>query len=551
MAVFATAVGALPAGAADLPAADGTLDASFGSHIGSGTFADPNHNFVTSTALDGDGNLLVGGRFGGLNGIASPKVARLSPQGVVDQSFGANVNSGGMNGQPGQVRPLADGGVIVTGQLQQWGSTPVDYLARLNHDGTFDSGFSSAQLRSGRPFNNVTYSVAQQSDGAIIVGGSFTKAGVASGGLARLSPTGAPDTVYASNIGAGPTGMSFPSVDDIAVLPDGSALVGGRFTAFSGVPAGAFAKVSAQGQIDSTFATRLGSGFDGEVTVVRPLSNGKIAVGGDFTTFNGSPAPHFAILDSDGTLDAATMSTVGAGFNGTVETIAELPDGSLLVGGDATSYDGITSGRLAHLSPAGVLDHTFSANAGTNFNDTVASVTVQSINDIYVGGFFSNYGKSAAPRLAEITGNTVEFPKLPTAVGTVGKHMSLAIAATNAKGYPLTYTATGLPQGLTIDPSGGTISGVPATAGTAQVSITATDPNGESATAPLDWVANEPTTAPSPDRTQPPTHNPRAKSGLLADTGSEFSPAPVVAAVALLAAGVLLGFTHRKHIGKA
>jgi hypothetical protein len=71
----------------------------------------------------------------------------------------------------------------------------------------------------------------------------------------------------------------------------------------------------------------------------------------------------------------------------------------------------------------------------------------------------------------------------------------LTVSATdNDAAATLTYTATGLPKGLVIDPTTGTISGKPTTAGTTSTTVTATDTSGVAAkTKPFAWtvVANK------------------------------------------------------------
>ncbi|TVZ01277.1 hypothetical protein EAS64_33910 [Trebonia kvetii] len=72
--------------------------------------------------------------------------------------------------------------------------------------------------------------------------------------------------------------------------------------------------------------------------------------------------------------------------------------------------------------------------------------------------------------------------------GTVGTSLSLSITAT---GSSLTYTASGLPAGLSISSTTGAISGTPTTAGAYSVTVTATDPSSNSANATFTWtIAN-------------------------------------------------------------
>ena len=63
-------------------------------------------------------------------------------------------------------------------------------------------------------------------------------------------------------------------------------------------------------------------------------------------------------------------------------------------------------------------------------------------------------------------GNTVTVTNPGSKTGTVGTATTLQISATDSGGAALTYSATGLPTGLSINASSGLISGTPSAAGT-------------------------------------------------------------------------------------
>jgi hypothetical protein len=87
------------------------------------------------------------------------------------------------------------------------------------------------------------------------------------------------------------------------------------------------------------------------------------------------------------------------------------------------------------------------------------------------------------------TGNTVTVTNPGNQTGTVGTAVSLQIHATDsASGQTLTYGATGLPTGLSINSSSGLISGTPSTAGTFSVTVTAQDTTGASGSASFTWT---------------------------------------------------------------
>lgn len=91
--------------------------------------------------------------------------------------------------------------------------------------------------------------------------------------------------------------------------------------------------------------------------------------------------------------------------------------------------------------------------------------------------------------ISPVNANTVTVTSPGNQTGTVGTAASLQIKATDsASGQTLTYTASGLPAGLSISSSTGLISGTPTTAGSPSVTVTATDTTGASGSATFTWT---------------------------------------------------------------
>ncbi|MYW45095.1 putative Ig domain-containing protein [Streptomyces sp. SID161] len=86
------------------------------------------------------------------------------------------------------------------------------------------------------------------------------------------------------------------------------------------------------------------------------------------------------------------------------------------------------------------------------------------------------------------TGNSVTVTNPGSQNTTTGSQVSLQIHATDSAGAALTYSASGLPTGLSVNSSSGLITGTASTAGTYQVTVTATDTTGASGSTSFTWT---------------------------------------------------------------
>ena len=75
--------------------------------------------------------------------------------------------------------------------------------------------------------------------------------------------------------------------------------------------------------------------------------NGKVAIGGIFTNFNGVNLNHIARLGTNGSQDASF--SIASGFNDTIQSLISCADGTLVAGGLFTSYNGTSANRIARL----------------------------------------------------------------------------------------------------------------------------------------------------------------------------------------------------------
>ena len=138
----------------------------------------------------------------------------------------------------------------------------------------------------------------------------------------------------------------------------------------------------------------------------------------------------------------------------------------------------------------------------TIYSTTTSTGGTQTLNITGSGRYIRMYGTVRATQYGysiyefqvyatTSTGNTVTVTNPGTQTWTVGTAASLQIQASDsASGQTLTYSATGLPAGLSISSSTGLISGTPTATGTGSATVTAKDGTGASGSATFSWTVN-------------------------------------------------------------
>jgi uncharacterized delta-60 repeat protein len=246
--------------------------------------------------------------------------------------------------------------------------------------------------------NQTAWTLAMQPDGKILVGGQFTGLGDGTGAtlrnrLGRLNPDGTVDASF--NPGTNSI------VQAVAVQPDGKILIGGNFTSVGGGTGLTsvrhhLARLNSDGTVDTSFNPGANNTVD--VVIVQP--DGKILVGGAFTTLGGGgtgTTTRIALgrLNPDGSLDSFNPGASKA-FGGApiVYTMALQPDGKVVVGGYLNGLGGgtgnVVRNYLGRLEADGSVDLGF--NPGANSISGVTALALQADGKIVVGGSFTGLG---------------------------------------------------------------------------------------------------------------------------------------------------------------
>lgn len=361
-------------------------------HVGRG----PNST-VFALARQPDGKVLAAGDFtyfqheiigGGIGITYRSRVARLNSDGVLDLSFYPGT---GPNATVYALALQTNGQVLIGGSFTNVAGAARGYLARLNVDGSLDVNFAPI-------VNNELRALAVQPDGRIVIAGRFTTVGGNSRNrVARLNANGVLDTSFNPGIGAD------SSVRALALQGDGRVLIAGQFATVNGVSRNGIARLNTDGSLDTSFIP--GAGADDEVRTLAVQPDGKILIGGDFEFVNGTNRNHIARLNTDGGLDLTFDP--GTGASDRVRAVAVQPDSRVLVGGQFNSVNNVWRPKEARLHPNGSVDLDFRARDvnDNGLNDEVFAMLVQPDGFVVVGGQFVGTNGFSPSHLMRVFGD--------------------------------------------------------------------------------------------------------------------------------------------------
>jgi len=261
------------------------------------------------------------------------------------------------------VRRLVDGRLAIAGQFTSYAGVARGRIAILNADGTVAAGFDPGEGLVGTSSSATANTIAERKGGSLVVGGNFTTAsGVSRNRIAAYNLDG----TLAADFNPG-GGFTAP-VNVIAVQSDGRLLVGGSFNAYNGDSCPTLVRLGADGTRDATFHPG-GLGPDAPVYAIAPGPDGRIMISGAFSTYNGVSRPGVARLLATGDLDESFVPAGG----GVIPSLLLQEDGRVLLRGAFTAL-GLAAPRefLARLNADGSLDESLLA-AGLNASSLVPS----------------------------------------------------------------------------------------------------------------------------------------------------------------------------------
>lgn len=329
--------GTAPNGIARLNA-DGTRDLTFGG-AGAGQ--------VRAVALQPDGKVLIGGYFTTADGAPRKRIARLNSDGSIDNTFDPGTGVEGNDRLIDAIVVLPNGQILIGGDFTSVNGIARTSIARLNANGGVDETFNAGAVTAG--VSGIIFDIVLQGE-KILVGGAFDSIG---GGttrsLARLNANGTIDNTF----NAGGEGAN-SGVSVIKLQADGKIVIGGFFISYNGTIRNRLARLSADGSLDIAFTTGVGD-LSGTVRDAVVLPNRKIVLVGDFGAIDSVASNRIARLNPDGSVDRSFRGKTDGPIDNNHAAVLQA-DGKILVGGGFTSVAGKSRKNIARLTNEALAD---------------------------------------------------------------------------------------------------------------------------------------------------------------------------------------------------
>lgn len=372
----------------------GDLDPGFNSN--SGEFA-----VVRALGIQSDGKVVMTGAFDLMSGTGRSGIARVNTDGSIDTTFNPGTGIPHANFIPGRVLIQSDGKIIVD-NVGMYNGAPTGNLIRINSDGTRDTSYT--------PSVSSINAAVLQSDGKLLIGGNFTTVnGAAKSRIARLNADGTTDTSFAPVLGQANSGLI--SVRGMAVQSDGKIIIGGRFGSVNGFAKPDFARLNADGTLDSSFDP----GSSGPASLANHVrgvyfqSDGKVLVQyapGDGDTGN-SPKVTLERRNANGSFDPTFRPIIFGRSPNSVElnSVLSRADGNIFVGGAFSVANGVAVRDFIWVDSSGRVNNRFfrRGTASTSMDDRINAMALQTDGKVILGGKFLKFDGTSRPGIARVS----------------------------------------------------------------------------------------------------------------------------------------------------
>ena len=238
----------------------------------------------------------------------------------------------------------ADGKRLVAAAATQADGQPVNGLVRYLTTGAIDQGF----VLNVSTYQWIPTQVLPLRNGKLLVlTRSFASGSLTRQTLVRLQPDGSVDATFDAGTGAMPVSTSFANLVE---QPDGKILVGGGFTSFAATGSSRITRLLADGAVDATFTPPV-FGSTVRVTSLALQPDTKLLVGSRSSAAAGGTAANLIRLLANGGVDGSFSVTSIGGSS--ISSVLLQPDGKILAA---------LSPQIRRFLPNGAADGSFSAS---------------------------------------------------------------------------------------------------------------------------------------------------------------------------------------------
>ena len=231
-------------------------------------------------------------------------------------------------------------------------------FAAFAADGDIDASFNASVVQFSS--QAALYKTRLGANSKIYISGAMTQLNGASQpkGIARLNSDGTTDTSFTAAID------SFGTVYNFAVYPDNKVVLGANVLSMAKI-----VRLNADGSLDSSFTAPVIDTTGDSVRSLAIQPDGKILVGGYFTTVGGASRASLVRLNADGSVDTTFTPNLTGDSIFYVSTIVVQPDGKILIAGSFKGVGGALRFDIARLNADGTSDTVFNQGVGAQRPD--------------------------------------------------------------------------------------------------------------------------------------------------------------------------------------
>jgi uncharacterized delta-60 repeat protein len=393
---------------------DGSTDQTY-------SFSSPFPLPVTAMHVLDNGKAVIGNSVQGAG-----QLIRLDASGAVDPDFALTGTSfAGYSTAFKKIIPLENGRMLICGQLRAVHQS-VNYSGAIIVDslGSIDTQFNLTVPNTEYIFYDAHLTGGNY---MLLAGNKYVSNTAAGSVFLKVNGAGSASPAFTDEISGGIN--SFNAIRTLSEFTDGSWFVGGNFNNYGEAPKNYCARITGTGKVVPSF--NFTPAANGVISATALLSNGRIAIGGSFTSYNGYRRFHLAVLHADGSLDTTFDTgllmvrnilkivetadhkllvscqdnysyrllqldpdgsndadfTVSA--NSSIYDFSLTTNGNILVAGDFTHINLTPMNRIARLLPSGEIDNSF--NIGSGANDVVKKIGTQPDGKVLIAGNFQSF----------------------------------------------------------------------------------------------------------------------------------------------------------------